>query len=122
VAELVAEGATEPMIIEAVRGELTELLHLYRCEYEQTDGVDGAHDLVKLERSGVLLQQVHRLAPEGVELPVEGVAVPVLARGRAAGRFVLYPRPGVGVSLEDRIVAVTLVDQVGAALAGAHTA
>jgi hypothetical protein len=44
----------------------------------------------------------------------------VLARGRPVGRFVLTPHPGVGVTLERRIVAVALADQVGGALGARH--
>ena len=106
-----------PQIIDAAEAELTELLHLYRCGYEQPPGPDP---LPHLERSGVLLSDVHRFAVGGLQLPVDGVAIDVLARGRPAGRFVLQPRPDTGASLEDRIVAVTIVDQVGSALAAAH--
>ncbi len=42
--------------------------------------------------------------------------MPVLARGQQIGRFVLDPAPGAGVSLESRVVAVAIADQVGAAL------
>jgi hypothetical protein len=41
----------------------------------------------------------------------------VTARGWLYGRFVLVPDHSVGVSIEERIVAVALVDQLGAALA-----
>ena len=40
----------------------------------------------------------------------------MLARGQQIGRFVLEPHEGVGVSLEQRLVAVAIADQVGAAL------
>jgi hypothetical protein len=53
----------------------------------------------------------------GFELPEQGCEIPVSGRGRLLGRFVLEPRPGVGVSLEQRVVAVALADQVGATLA-----
>ena len=69
----------------------------------------------------MLLSDVHHFTGGGLQLPVDGVAIDVLARGRPAGRFVLHPRPDTGASLEDRIVAVTIVDQVGSALAAAHT-
>ena len=69
-----------------------------------------------LERGGAVLATHHRYTLDGFELPREGVALPVLARGRPVGRFVLTPTPGAGVSLERRIVAVALADQAGAAL------
>ncbi len=39
------------------------------------------------------------------------------ARGQTFGRLVLVPDVSAGVSIEERIVAVALVDQLGAALA-----
>ena len=50
-------------------------------------------------------------------LPAEGVEIPVLGRGRQVGRLVLEPEPDVGVSLEERIVAIAISDQLGAAVA-----
>jgi hypothetical protein len=41
----------------------------------------------------------------------------VLGRGKAFGRLVLVPDLSVGVSIEERVVAVALSDQLGAALA-----
>jgi hypothetical protein len=41
----------------------------------------------------------------------------VLGRGQTFGRLVLEPDPNVGVSIEERVVAVALSDQLGAALA-----
>jgi hypothetical protein len=50
----------------------------------------------------------------GFERPEEGVELPVLARGQHIGRFVLVPNPGVPVSLDQRMVAVAIADQVAA--------
>src|SRR5205807_918540 len=50
-------------------------------------------------------------------LPEEGVELPVLGRGRLLGRLVLEPEPDVGVSIEERVVAIALSDQLGVALA-----
>jgi len=52
-----------------------------------------------------------------VELPAEGIALPVLSRGQIVGRFVLDFGPGAGATLEQRVVAIALADQVGASLA-----
>ena len=41
----------------------------------------------------------------------------VFGRGRQFGRLVLVPDPAVGVSIEERVVAVALADQLGAAFA-----
>ena len=60
---------------------------------------------------------VSRMGRHGLEFPSEGVALLVLNRGHDIGRFVLVPTPGEGASLEQRVVAVALADQVGAAVA-----
>ena len=44
----------------------------------------------------------------------------MLAHGQPVGRFVLLPRSGGALSLEQHVVAVALADQVGAALATRH--
>jgi hypothetical protein len=53
----------------------------------------------------------------GFAFPASGVELPVLGRGNVIGRFVLVPQPETSVSLEQRVVAVAIADQVGAALA-----
>jgi hypothetical protein len=78
--------------------------------------------LPRLERNGTLSGPLpgtkvahRRFARGGFELPEEGVELPVLTRGNQVGRFVLEPT-GAGTSLEQRVVAVALSDQVGSAL------
>jgi hypothetical protein len=58
---------------------------------------------------------------DGFAFPDTGVELPVLGRGNVLGRFVLVPEPNTSVTLEQRVVAVAIADQVGAALA-AHGA
>ena len=41
----------------------------------------------------------------------------MLGRGNVLGRFVLVPEPNTTVTLEQRVVAVAIADQVGAVLA-----
>ena len=41
----------------------------------------------------------------------------MLGRGREFGRLVLVPDLSVGVSIEERVVAVALADQLGSAFA-----
>jgi hypothetical protein len=52
----------------------------------------------------------------GLELPVEGAELPVLAGGRPVARFVLVPTPGAGASTHARLAAVVIADQVGLTL------
>ncbi len=113
-ADLAATGAEPTDVIMAGQAELTELLRLQDCTFEAPPFEKSYLDV---ERTGVIATREHVLGDGGFELPREGAALPVLGRGQMLGRFVLEPTPGKGLSLERRVVAVALADQVGAALA-----
>jgi K+-sensing histidine kinase KdpD len=117
-AELVAQGASADDVILAGQAEITELLGLRDCRFERPPYEQLPH----IQRSGLVDHPdspvtVHRLTKDGFELPAGGVELTVLNRGQQIGRYVLDPSPGVGATLEQRVVAVALADQVGAALA-----
>ena len=112
-AELTANGEDPAVVLDHAQHDLVDLLGLTGCRFE---ALPYETDLPVLERSGAVLTDRHRYTLDGFELPADGVALPVLARGRPVGRFVLVPTPGTGVSLERRIVAVALADQASAAL------
>ncbi|HEY3239937.1 MAG TPA: hypothetical protein VGL92_10265, partial [Acidimicrobiia bacterium] len=106
-------------VIEAAQKELTELLDLRECRFEAAP-FDNVVEAPTLERQGMISGSRYRATRQGdleLELSPEGVVLPVLARGQLVGRFLLEPSPGAGASLEKRIVAVALADQVGASLA-----
>jgi Domain of unknown function (DUF4118) len=109
-AELASGDLPAAAVIAAAEDELTQLLELEECRFEAGPGAGG---LPVLERSGALSgsRLVHN--PNGFELPSGGTELPVLSRGRPVGRFILTPTKGVGLSLERRVVAVALADQVG---------
>jgi hypothetical protein len=98
---------------------LRELLSLHEARFEALP----THDLRVLPRigrngaiEGVQDRRFGRL-PDGAggfELPEQGAELPVLARGQHIGRFLLSPTHGVAVSLEQRLVAVAIADQVAA--------
>ena len=119
VAERAARGEEAAEVLEAAQGELVELLTLQGCRFEAQPFLTV---LPRLERGGQLDQRVWRYRDGGFELSPEGVELPVYGRGQQLGRFVLEPTPGVGVSLEQRVVAVAIADQVGATLAAPSTA
>ena len=105
-------------MLESVRDELTQLLSLRTCDFEQPPfGVP----LPRLERNGSIDTPHRRFARGEFTLPEEGVEIPVLGRGRQLGRLVLLPEPDVGVSIEERVVAIAISDQLGAALAATAT-
>jgi Domain of unknown function (DUF4118) len=116
VAELGASGARADDLIVAVEGELEALLDLDACTYEVAPF--GA-PLARLERNGAVASSVRHLVDGEFALPAEGVEIPVVGSGRQLGRLVLAPKLDVGISLERRVVAVALSDQLGAALAPA---
>ncbi len=122
--ELAAGGASTSQVIDAATTELTELLSLRSCRFETTP---YGESLDRLERSGVVGRAKERvthlrMGRRGIELPAEGVELLVLHRGAEVGRFVLVPTPGEGASLEERVVAVALADQVGASFVAAPPA
>ena len=73
--------------------------------------------LPRLGRNGSIDLPRRRIVRGEFTLPTEGVEIPVLGRGRQVGRLVLEPEPDVGVSLEERVVAIAISDQLGAAVA-----
>jgi hypothetical protein len=119
VAERAARGEEAAGVVEAAQDELVQLLTLQACRFEAQPFLTA---LPRLERSGLLDQRVWRYRDGGFELSPEGVELPVYGRGQQLGRFVLEPTAGVGVSLDQRVVAVAIADQVGAALAAPATA
>ena len=114
VAEQVAAGASAHDVLESVRAELTHLLSLRGCTFEQPP---FGSPLPRLGRNGSIDIPRRRIIRGEFTLPAEGVEIPVLGRGRQVGRLVLEPEPDVGVSIEERVVAIAISDQLGAAVA-----
>jgi Domain of unknown function (DUF4118) len=114
VAELVAGGVVAEDVLLSVRAELLGLLSLRECEFEQPPFESA---LPRVERNGAIEGGTRRWVGREFSLPAEGVEIPVLGRGRVFGRLVLIPDWNVGTSVEERVVAVALADQVGAAFA-----
>jgi K+-sensing histidine kinase KdpD len=114
IAEQVAAGADATDVLLAVQAELTGLLSLVECRWETPP---FASTLPQIQRTGAIEGAHRRWVSGNFTLPGLGAEIPVTARGRTFGRLVLIPDLSVGVSIEERIVAVALVDQLGAALA-----
>lgn len=114
IAELAAGGVPAADVLLAGQDELRELLGLSVCRFEAPP---FGLPLARIERNGAVTGVTeHRFTRGEFELPREGAELPVLARGQQIGRFVLEPKPGVGVSLEQRVVAVAIADQIGTVL------
>jgi Domain of unknown function (DUF4118) len=114
VAEQVAAGSSADDVLAAVCTELRQLLSLRSCEFERPP---FGTPLPRLERNGAIEATHRRFARGEFALPQKGLEIPVLGRGRQLGRLVLVPDPDVGVSIEERVVAIAISDQLGAALA-----
>jgi hypothetical protein len=113
VAELSARGADVDDVVMSARAELIGLFSLDECVYQA-------------ERSGPELPRLgNRGALEGAPLvawgefllPTGGVEIPVMGRGRELGRLVLYAAEATRASLEKRLVAVAIADELGLTLA-----
>ena len=119
VATLIAEGERLDQgrridgVIGAVRrAELTALLRLHDCTLEFAP---FRWPLPRLERSGTIEASEHEWTGDGFVLPEYGVQLPVLESGHEIARFVLMGDPEAPVTLEERVVAVALADQLGSA-------
>jgi hypothetical protein len=119
VARLAADGESVEDLISAVSAELTETLALHRCAYETVDHLSGTGEgtYPRLEQTGLITgTNLVQYTKQGFELPHEGVELPVIVHDQTVGRFVLVPTPGHGVSIEARLLAVTLADQLSVVL------
>lgn len=114
VAERIAHAASLDDVATMVKGELTALLGLFDCWIELPPFL---WVLPRLERGGTLAASEHHWLGGGFALPQDGVELVVLDRGREVARLVLIGDPEVAVTLEERVVAVALADQLGTAVA-----
>jgi K+-sensing histidine kinase KdpD len=120
-ARAVATGGEPRAVVDEIARELTRLLSLSACRYQQ--GAAGIGSPPRLLHDGrvafgeSIWDTEHNGLPAGTstELLVE-------AGGLLQGRFLLTPGPGTRATLEQRLVAVALADQAGAALASGHLA
>jgi K+-sensing histidine kinase KdpD len=113
VAELAATGADPDDITSAVRAELLSLLRLSDCTYN-TGPLPG---VPVMRPQGTVPDTDLRYQDNGFELPRQGVALSVHIGNRVFGHLVCRPLPDVGISSDQRHVAVVLADQLALALA-----
>jgi hypothetical protein len=114
-ARAVAAEGSAAMLIDQVSGQLTQLLSLSACRFQ--DGVAGIGRPARLRGDGQVVVDGRVRDVERDGLPA-GADIELLAEagGLLQGRFLLTPRPGVRPSLEQRLVAVAFADQAAAAL------
>jgi len=112
--DLAARSTRSDAVIASVERTLVPLLDLRACRF---DVALANPPLARIVSSGAVLHV-------GLDWPVGDIGIPgpeaeIIAgwRGHPLGRFVLTPSTGQPVSLERRVVAVLLVNVVGASLA-----
>ena len=113
-AEVVASGGSSTELIERVSGELTRLLELRECQFQY--GVAGRGGPPRLQHDGRFVLDGRVWDPERATVLPGEVELLVQSGGLLIGRFLLYPGFGWRPPLPQRLVAVALADQVGAAL------
>ena len=114
-AEMVAAGEPPQFVVARAATELTKLLSLRDCRFDTT--MSDRHP-ARIEHSGVVALGRLRWGAHRSGLPGREVELIVRHRGELYGRFVMVPTPGSPVSAERLVVAASVADQVGAALAG----
>lgn len=114
-AEAVASGGSSGDLIEEVSGQLIRVLELRGCRFQY--GVAGLGHPARLRDDGRVEWQHAEWDVERKGLPVEiDIELLVESGGRLQGRFLLSAAPDTHPSMAQRLVAVTLATQVGAAL------
>jgi K+-sensing histidine kinase KdpD len=111
---MVAEDQPPSTVWPAVQAALLDELSLVDATFEPGD--QPASTMAVLERSGRFDNTVMFWSREGMELPRDGVVLPVRAATRSYGRIVLAPSPGRGTTRDQRRVAVALADLLAVTL------
>jgi K+-sensing histidine kinase KdpD len=110
----VAVGHSPPALIDQVCDQLTRLLSLRSCRFEY--GRAGLGVSARLQHNGQVTVGNHEQDVERDGLPGDTELL-VETGGILQGRFVLQALPSSQPTLEQRLVAIAMADQIGAALA-----
>jgi K+-sensing histidine kinase KdpD len=114
-ADAVAVGSSASELIGTVSSQLVRVLGLRSCRFEY--GVAGLGKPALLRDDGQVAYRGTVWDVEHDGLPVQtDIELLVESKGRLQGRFMLSAAPGSHPSVPQRLVAVTLADQVGASL------
>jgi hypothetical protein len=113
ISELAAGSTPSAELVDRACERLSSLLFLRSCRFERGTS-EGP--LRRIESDGSVRLGSVGWGAQTMGLPGKELELPVRSRGRSVGRFILEPTPGLPVSLERRVVAVAIADQVGAAL------
>lgn len=114
-----ASGSSPSALIEQVNSQLTGLLSLRACRFQQ--GMAGVGRPARMHHDGSVTTQDQPWDVGGQGFPA-GCDVELLVEngGMFQGRFLMTPLPEARPTLEQRLLAVAFADQAGAALATSH--
>jgi hypothetical protein len=115
VAVLAADSAPIGAMIDQTNESLITLLSLRACRF---DRALSDPPLAQIQSNGDVALVGLRWPAKEIGLPGPEAEILAKWRGRVVGRFVVTPTPGATVTLEQRIVAVAVVDVVAAYLVG----
>jgi hypothetical protein len=120
-AQAVAAGDSPSRLIEQVSGRLTELLSLRTCTFQYgRAGLGRPARPARLRNDGRVVAG-HRTWDTAEAFPDDtDIELLVEKGGVLQGRFLMKANPDARPTLERRLVAIALADQVGAALTGSH--
>ena len=94
---------------------MTNLLSLRACRF---DRALSDPPLAQIQPNGDVAHVGMRWPAQEIGLPGPEAEILATWRGRVVGRFVVTPTPGAAITLEQRIVAVAMVDVVAAYVVG----
>ncbi len=112
-AELTQSARSADLVVDHVEQQLTGLLDLRDCRFEY--GSLLGHP-ARLEQDGSVVVGHKRWDVDRRGFPDEEIELRTFGNGHFYGRFMLRPTPGKIPSLQARLVAITLADQVGRTL------
>ena len=114
---MVAAGEEPHVIAITAAAELRELLTLRDCRFTRAHPGPVA---ARITADGILLVGSETWPTADLGLPTKQVDLPVRGNGEVLGHFLLTPTPGHGVPAHRLVVAVSMADLLGAALATDH--
>jgi K+-sensing histidine kinase KdpD len=120
VARLMVSDLSEPVLCDAVTREIRSELDVAEAVWRPR-GLSGDRPVMS-ETGWVDGGSFLHHHAGGFELPADGVELPVSYAGAQLGTIELTPRPGIGVSPDQRRVAVALADLLASALARGNVA
>ncbi len=118
-AQAAASGSSPSALIDQVADELTRVLSLESCRFQY--GAAGLGRPARMRQDGTVILADQPWDVDAQGLPAD-TSTELLVEGGGVfqGRFLMTPSPGARPTVEQRLFAVALADQVGTALASSH--